>query len=99
MGLWPTRANENQRRPRGSGGSIASTMHSRFRGNDRKGAIFRRVAGDEESRTALKTNQSEIPSLRSGQALRRAQDDSEGLGVTSKQLFPQRPVANTQTTT
>jgi len=29
------------------------------------------------------STQSEIPSLRSGQALRCAQDDSEGLGMTS----------------
>ena len=56
---------------------------------------FRGAAGDEESRTALKvlrarflaeftlSAQSEIPSLRSGQALRFAQDDSEGLGMTA----------------
>ena len=55
---------------------------------------FRGGAGDEESRTALKilrarflaeftlSTQSEIPSLRSGRALRFAQDDSEGLGMT-----------------
>ena len=81
---------------------------------------FRGAAGDEESRTALKTlrarflaeftlsTQSEIPSRRSGQALRgvyperqseilrsaqndkrRAQDDSEGLGMTRNRVFPQ----------
>ncbi|SPE26463.1 hypothetical protein SBA2_30128 [Acidobacteriia bacterium SbA2] len=39
---------------------------------------FRGAAGEEESRPAIEKIQSEIPSLRSGQALRCAQDDSEG---------------------
>jgi len=62
--------------------------------------IFGRAAGDEEPGGALKilrprllakstlATQSEIPSLRSGQALRCAQDDSEGLGVTVQRRFP-----------
>jgi hypothetical protein len=33
------------------------------------------------------STQSEIPSLRSGQALRFAQDDSEGLGMTRSRAF------------
>jgi len=77
MGLWPTRSNENQRRPRESGDpfSVRNTMDSRLRGND---VVFGGAAGDEESRSALKASQSEIlrgfypehperdPSLRSG---------------------------------
>jgi hypothetical protein len=35
MGLWPTRANENQRRhPRESGGPCPEQLDSRLRGND-----------------------------------------------------------------
>ena len=64
---------------------------------------FRGGAGDEESRTALKilrarflaeftlSTQSEIPSLRSGRALRFAQDDSEGLGMTLRRRFSHTP--------
>jgi hypothetical protein len=93
MGLRPTRGNENQRRhPREGGGPFFTPMDSRFRGND---VIFEGATGDEESRTALEriqseiprgftlSAQSEIPSLRSGQALRCAQDDSEGLRTTA----------------
>ena len=55
MGLRPTRGNENQRRrPRESGDPLSPPMDSRFRGNDVRGVIFRKAAGDEESRTALK---------------------------------------------
>ena len=42
---------------------------------------FRGASGDEESRSALKTNQSEI--------LRFAQDDSEGVGMTKERVFLQ----------
>ena len=46
MGLRPTRVDEDplRRRPRESGGpfSVRKTMDSRFRGNDTRGAIFRR---------------------------------------------------------
>jgi len=52
MGLWPARGNENQPRPRESGDPLSVRMDSRFRGND---LIFRRTAGDEESRSAVKT--------------------------------------------
>jgi hypothetical protein len=45
--VWrPTRANENRpRHPRASGGPITvhEAVDSRFRGNDARGAIFRRV--------------------------------------------------------
>jgi hypothetical protein len=65
MGLQPTRANENdpRRHPRESGGpfSVRNTMDSRLRGNDTEGVIFRRAAGDEESRSAVKKDRSEIP--------------------------------------
>jgi hypothetical protein len=55
--------------------------------------IFGGAAGAEKSRSAVAfrarllaeltlSTQSEIPSLRSGQVLRFAQDDSEGLGMT-----------------
>jgi hypothetical protein len=55
MGLRPTRANENQRRhPRAGGGPCPEGLDSRLRGNDMRGVIFRRAAGDEESRVALK---------------------------------------------
>jgi hypothetical protein len=37
------------------------------------------------------STQSEIPSLRSGQALRFAQDDSEGLGMTESRHFQADP--------
>ena len=62
MGLRPTQRDENEarRHPRESGGPwlVSNPMDSRFRGND---VIFERAAGDEESRSALKTNQGEIP--------------------------------------
>jgi hypothetical protein len=66
---------------------------------------FRGAVGDEESRPALRilrarflaeftlSTQSEIPPLRSGQALRFAQDDSEGLGVTALKRFHTDPSA------
>ena len=38
------------------------------------------------------STQSEIPSLRSGQALRSAQDDSEGLGMTEPDNFAHLPI-------
>ena len=56
MGLRPTRANENQRRhPRVGGGPCQEELDSRLRGNDMRAVIFRRAAGGQESRTALKT--------------------------------------------
>jgi len=71
-------------------------MDSCFRGND---VISGRAAGDEESGIVFVFNarfraefnrsaQSQIPSLRSGQALRCAQDDSEVPGMTaSPEIF------------
>jgi len=55
MGLRPTQGEENQerRRPRESGDPCR--VDSRFRGNDVTRVTFERAAGDEESRTALKT--------------------------------------------
>jgi len=46
MALWPTRPNENQRRPRESGDPwwVGTKMDSRFRGNDAHAVIFRRVS-------------------------------------------------------
>ena len=41
MGLWPTRGNENPRRPRAGGDPCR--VDSRLRGNDVIGAIFRRA--------------------------------------------------------
>jgi len=59
MGLWPTRGNDNQHRhPREGGGPFFSPLDSRFRGND---VTFGGAAGDEESRSAPKTTQSQIP--------------------------------------
>jgi len=55
MGLWPTRGNENHRcRPRESGDPLPVQWIPAFAGMTRPGVIFRRAAGDEESRSALK---------------------------------------------
>jgi hypothetical protein len=53
MGLWPTRNHEKSASssPR-KRGPIVGQMDSRLRGND---VTFGGAAGDEESRTALKT--------------------------------------------
>ena len=75
-----------------------------FAGMTSRGVILGGAPCDAESRSALKmlrarflaeftlSTQSEIPSLRSGQALRCAQDDSEGLGMTVRKRLSQRLV-------
>jgi len=63
MGFWPTRGNEDQRRPRESGDPlwVGRKLHSRFRGNDESGRDFQKSCRRRGISHCVEDTQSEVP--------------------------------------